>query len=160
MFYRKSLMLRIPLNRAVESIFVPMKSKDGYYILDYRGFILKQKISDTVDKKLFLETFYNYYAKTLQYKYYTIAPCFKLLNKIFSFVEFKNEFGEYVYKILIYDPEDMRFTDDICFSSPYQLNEFEVIREFLVTEHIEFDDIIEESDEEFYDTEFQSLFKG
>lgn len=153
-------MLRIPLNRAVESIFVPMKSKDGYYILDYRGFILKQKISDTVDKKLFLETFYNYYAKTLQYKYYTIAPCFKILNKIFSFVEFKNEFGEYVYKILMYDPEDMRFTDDICFSSLYQLNEFEVIREFLVTEHIEFDDIIEESDEEFYDTEFQSSFKG
>lgn len=43
MFYRKSLMLRIPLNRAVESIFVPMKSEDGYYILDYRGTVLKQK---------------------------------------------------------------------------------------------------------------------
>lgn len=152
MFYRKSLMLRIPLNRAVESIFVPMKSKDGYYILDYRGTILKTKISDLVNKKLFLETFYNYYAKTFNYKY-EIVPCFKILNKVFSFVEFKNEFGEYVYKILIYDPEDMRFTDDICFSSPYQLNEFEVIREFLVTKHIEFDDI-EESDEEFYDTEF------
>ena len=27
MFYKKSLMLRIPLNRAVESIFVPMKLK-------------------------------------------------------------------------------------------------------------------------------------
>ena len=40
-------MLRIPLNRAVESIFVPMKSKDGYYILDYRGFVLKTKMSDT-----------------------------------------------------------------------------------------------------------------
>ena len=53
MFYRKSLMLRIPLNRAVESIFVPMKSKDGYYILDYRGFVLKTKISDTVDKNCF-----------------------------------------------------------------------------------------------------------
>ena len=55
MLYRKSLMLRIPLNRAVESIFVPMKSKDGYYVLDYRGFVLKTKMSDTVDKKLFLE---------------------------------------------------------------------------------------------------------
>ena len=59
MFYKKSLMLRIPLNRAVESIFVPMKSKDGYLILDYRGFVLKQKITDTVNKKLFLETFYT-----------------------------------------------------------------------------------------------------
>lgn len=77
MFYRKSLMLRIPLNRAVESIFVPMKSKDGYYILDYRGFILKRKINDLVDKKLFLETFYNYYAKALKYKQYTIMPCLK-----------------------------------------------------------------------------------
>ena len=53
MFYRKSLMLRIPLNRAVESIFVPMKSKDGYYTLDYRGFVLKTKMSDTVDKNCF-----------------------------------------------------------------------------------------------------------
>ena len=73
MFYKKSLMLRIPLNRAVESIFVPMKSKDGYYVLDYRGFVLKTKMSDTVDKKLFLETFYNYYAKTLNYSKYEIA---------------------------------------------------------------------------------------
>lgn len=159
MFYRKSLMLRIPLNRTVESIFVPMKSKDGYYILDYRGFILKRKINDLVDKKLFLETFYNYYAKAFKYKQYTIMPCFKFLNKIFSFVEFKNEFGEYVYKILIYNTEDMRFTDDFCFSSPYQLHEFEVIRAFLQSKYIEFDDI-EESDEEFYDTEFQSSFKG
>ena len=159
MFYNKSLMLRIPLNRTVESIYVPMKSKDGYYILDYRGFVLKTKISDIVDKKLFLETFYNYYVKTLNYKKYEIAPCFKVLNKIFSFVEFKNEFGEYVYKILIYDHENMRFTDDICFSSPYQLYEYEVVRKFLVTKHIEFDDI-EESDEEFFDTEFQSSFKG
>lgn len=158
MFYRKSLMLRIPLNGTVESIFVPMKSKDGYYILDYRGFILKRKINDLVDKKLFLETFYNYYAKALKYNKYIIAPCFKFLNKIFSFVEFKNEFGEYVYKILIYNPEDIRFTDDFCFSSPYQLNEFEVIRAFLQSKHIEFDDI-EESDEEFYNTEFQSSFK-
>lgn len=158
MFYRKSLMLRIPLNRAVESIFVPMKSKDGYYILDYRGTVLKTKISDLVDKKLFLETFYNYYAKTFNFKY-EIVPCFKILNKIFSFVEFKNEFGEYVYKILMYDPEDMRFTDDICFSSPYQLNEFEVIRKLCITKYIEIDDTLEESDEEFYDTEFQSLFK-
>ena len=154
MFYKKSLMLRIPLNRAVESIFVPMKSKDGYYILDYRGFILKRKINDLVDKKLFLETFYNYYAKALKYSKYEIVPCFKVLNKIFSFVEFKNEFGEYVYKILIYDPEDMRFTDDICFSSPYKLNEYEVVREFSLTKYIEFDDILEESDEEFFDTEF------
>lgn len=61
-------MLRIPVNRVVESIFVPMKSKDGYYILDFRGFVLKTKISDIVDKKLFLETFYNYYVKTLNYK--------------------------------------------------------------------------------------------
>ena len=44
-------------------------------------------------------------------------------------------------------------SDDFCFSSPYQLNEFEVVREFLVTEHIEFNDI-EESDEEFFDTGF------
>ena len=85
MFYKKSLMLRIPLNRAVESIFVPMKSKDGYYVLDYRGFVLKTKMSDTVDKKLFLETFYNYYAKTLNHSKYEIVPCFKILNKIFSF---------------------------------------------------------------------------
>ena len=153
MFYRKSLMLRIPLNRTVESIFVPMKSKDGYYILDYRGFVLKTKISDIVDKKLFLETFYNYYAKTLQYKYYTIAPCFKILNKIFSFVEFKNDFGEYVYKIMVYDPENVRFTDDFCFSSSYQLNEYEVVGKFLATEHIKFDSL-EESDEEFFDTGF------
>ena len=153
MFYRKSLMLRIPLNRTVESIFVPMKSKDGYYILDYRGFVLKTKISDIVDKKLFLETFYNYYAKTLQYKYYTIAPCFKILNKIFSFVEFKNDFGEYVYKIMVYDPENVRFTDDFCFSSSYQLSEYEVVGKFLATEHIEFD-TLEERDEEFFDTEF------
>ena len=97
MFYKKSLMLRIPLNRAVESIFVPMKSKDGYYVLDYRWFVLKTKMSDTVDKKLFLETFYNYYAKALKYSKYEIVPCFKILNKIFSFVEFKNDFGEYVY---------------------------------------------------------------
>ena len=152
MFYKKSLMLRIPLNRAVESIFVPMKSKDGYYILDYRGFVLKTKISDIVDKKLFLETFYNYYAKTLQYKYYTIAPCFKILNKIFSFVEFKNDFGEYVYKIMVYDPENVRFTNDFCFSSSYQLSEYEVVGKFLATEHIEFD-TLEESDEEFFDTE-------
>lgn len=68
MFYRKSLMLRIPVNRVVESIFIPMKSKDGYYVLDCRGFVLKTKISDIVDKKLFLETFYNYYVKTLNYK--------------------------------------------------------------------------------------------
>lgn len=86
-----------------------------------------------------METFYNYFAKTFNYKY-EIVPCFKLLNKIFSFVEFKNEFGEYVYKILIYDPEDMRFTDDICFSSPYQLNEFEVIRKLCITKHIEIDE--------------------
>ena len=154
MFYRKSLMLRIPLNRAVESIFVPMKSKDGYYILDYRGFILKRKISDIVDKKLFLETFYNYFAKAFKYSKYEIVPCFKVLNKIFSFVEFKNDFGEYAYKILVYDPEDMRFTDDICFSSPYKLNEFEVVREFSLTKHIEFDDLLEVDDEEFFDTEF------
>ena len=153
MLYKKSLMLRIPLNRAVESIFVPMKSKDGYYILDYRGFVLKQKISDTVDKKLFLETFYNYYAKALKYSKYEIVPCFKILNKIFSFVEFKNDFGEYAYKILIYDPEDMRFTDDICFSSSYKLNEFEVVRKFSLTKHIEFDDLLEVDDEEFFDTE-------
>lgn len=154
MFYSKSLMLRIPVNRVVESIFVPMKSKDGYYILDYRGFVLKTKMSDIVDKKLFLETFYNYYVKTLNYKKYEIAPCFKVLNKIFSFVEFKNEFDEYVYKILIYDHEDMRFTDDFCFPSSYQLNEYEIVREFLVTKHIEFDNTLEESDEEFFDTEF------
>ena len=153
MLYRKSLMLRFPLNRAVESIFVPMKSKDGYYILDYRGFILKRKINDLVDKKLFLETFYNYYAKALKHNKYEIVPCFKVLNKIFSFVEFKNEFGEYVYKILVYDPEDMRFTDDICFSSPYKLNEFEVVREFSLTKYIEFDDLLEVDDEEFFDTE-------
>lgn len=159
MFYRKSLMLRIPLNRAVESIFVPMKSKDGYYILDYRGFILKQKISDTVNKKLFLETFYNYYAKTLNYSKYEIIPCFKILNKIFSFVEFKNDFGEYVYKIMVYNHEDMRFTDDFCFSSSYKLNEYEVVREFLATKYIEYD-TLEESDEEFFDTEFQSSFKS
>ena len=154
MLYRKSLMLRIPLNRAVESIFVPMKSKDGYYILDYRGFVLKRKINDIVDKKLFLETFYNYYAKALKCSKYEIVPCFKILNKIFSFVEFKNEFGEYVYKIMVYDHEDMRFTDDICFSSPYKLNEFEVVREFSLTKHIEFDDLLEVDDEEFFDTEF------
>ena len=153
MFYNKSLMLRIPLNRTVESIYVPMKSKDGYLILDYRGFVLKTKTSDIVNKKLFLETFYNYYAKTLNYSKYEIAPCFKVLNKIFSFVEFKNEFGEYVYKILIYDPEEMRFTDDFCFSSSYKLNENEVVREFLATKYIEFDDI-EESAEEFFDTGF------
>ena len=146
-------MLRIPVNRVVESIFVPVKSKDGYYILDYRGFVLKTKISDIVDKKLFLETFYNYYVKTLNYKKYEIAPCFKVLNKIFSFVEFKNEFGEYVYKILIYDREDMRFTDDFCFPSSYQLNEYEIVREFLQSKYIEFDDI-EESDKEFFDTDF------
>ena len=153
MFYRKSLMLRIPLNRTVESIFVPMKSKDGYLILDYRGFVLKQKINDLVNKKLFLETFYNYYAKTLNYSKYEIVSCFKILNKIFSFVEFKNDFGEYVYKILIYDHEDMRFTDDFCFPSSYQLNEYEIVREFLATEHIEYD-TLEESDEEFFDTDF------
>lgn len=153
MFYKKSLMLRIPLNRTVESIFVPMKSKDGYYILDYRGFVLKQKINDLVDKKLFLETFYNYYAKTLNYSKYEIVPCFKILNKIFSFVEFKNEFGEYVYKIMVYDPENVRFTDDFCFSSSYQLNEYEIVGEFLATEHIEYD-TLEERDEEFFDTEF------
>ena len=153
MFYSKSLMLRIPLNGTVESIFIPMKSKDGYYILDYRGFVLKTKISDTVDKKLFLETFYNYYAKALKYSKYEIVPCFKVLNKIFSFVEFKNDFGEYVYKIMVYDHEDMRFTDDFCFSSPYKLNEYEIVREFLVTKHIEFDDTLEESDEEFFDTD-------
>ena len=153
MFYKKSLMLRIPLNGTVESIFVPMKSKDGYYILDYRGFVLKTKISDTVDKKLFLETFYNYYAKTLNYSKYEIVPCFKVLNKIFSFVEFKNDFGEYVYKIMVYDHEDMRFTDDFCFPSSYQLNEYEIVREFLVTKHIEFDNTLEESDEEFFDTD-------
>lgn len=153
MFYKKSLMLRIPLNRTVESIFVPMKSKDGYYILDYRGFVLKQKISDIVDKKLFLETFYNYFAKTLNYSKYEIVPCFKILNKIFSFVEFKNDFGEYVYKILIYDPENVRFTNDFCFSSSYKFNEYEVVGEFLATEHIEYD-TLEERDEEFFDTEF------
>ena len=152
MFYKKSLMLRIPLNRAVESIFVPMKSKDGYYVLDYRGFVLKTKMSDTVDKKLFLETFYNYYAKTLKYSKYEIVPCFKILNKIFSFVEFKNDFGEYAYKILFYDSEDMKFTDDICFSSPYKLNEYELVREFSQSEYIEFN-TLEESDEEFFDTE-------
>lgn len=146
-------MLRIPLNRTVESIFVPMKSKDGYYILDYRGFVLKQKINDLVNKKLFLETFYNYYAKTLNYSKYEIVPCFKILNKIFSFVEFKNEFGEYVYKIMVYDPENVRFTNDFCFSSSYKLNEYEVVGEFLATEHIEYD-TLEERDEEFFDTEF------
>ena len=154
MFYKKSLMLRIPLNRAVESIFVPMKSKDGYYILDYRGFILKRRINDLVDKKLFLETFYNYFAKAFKHSKYEIVPCFKVLNKIFSFVEFKNEFGEYVYKILMYNPEDMRFTDDICFSSPHKLNEFEVIRKFCITKHIEIDDTLKVDDEEFFDTEF------
>lgn len=153
MFYKKSLMLRFPLNGAVESIFVPMKSKDGYYILDYRGFVLKTKISDLVNKKLFLETFYNYYVKTFNYKY-EIVPCFKILRTIFSFVEFKNDFGEYVYKIMVYDNEYMRFSDDICFSSPYQLNEYEVVREFALTNHIEFDDTLEESDEEFFDAEF------
>ena len=153
MFYSKSSMLRIPLNRTVESIFVPMKSKDGYLILDYRGFVLKTKISDIVDKKLFLETFYNYYAKTFNYSKYEIVPCFKILNKIFSFVEFKNDFGEYVYKILIYDPENVRFTNDFCFSSPYKLNEYEVVGEFLATEHIEYD-TLEESDKEFFDTDF------
>ena len=153
MLYKKSLMLRIPLTRAVESIFVPMKSKDGYYILDYRGFVLKTKISDLVNKKLFLETFYNYYAKTFNYKY-EIVPCFKILRTIFSFVEFKNEFGEYVYKIMVYDPENLRFTDDFCFSSSYQLNEYEIVREFLVTEHIEFDDTSVVDDEEFFDTGF------
>ena len=153
MFYKKSLMLRIPLNRTVESIFVPMKSKDGYYILDYRGFVLKTKISDTVDKKLFLETFYNYYAKTLNYSKYEIVPCFKILKTIFSFVEFKNDFGEYVYKIIVHDTEDMRFTDDFCFSSSYKLNEYEIVREFLATKYIEYD-TLEESDEEFFDTEF------
>ena len=152
MFYKKSLMLRIPLKRAVESIFVPMKSKDGYYILDYRGFVLKTKISDLVNKKLFLETFYNYYAKTLNHSKYEIVPCFKILRTIFSFVEFKNDFGEYAYKILVYDPEDMRFTDDFCFPSSYQLNEYEIVREFLVTKHIEFE-TLEERDEEFFDTE-------
>ena len=100
-----------------------------------------------------METFYNYYAKTLNYSKYEIVPCFKILNKIFSFVEFKNEFGEYVYKIMVYDTEDMRFTDDFCFSSSYKLNEYEVVREFLVTKHIEFN-TLEESDEEFFDTEF------
>lgn len=50
MFYSKSSMLRIPLNRTVELIFVPMKSKDGYLILDYRGFVLKRKTSDIADK--------------------------------------------------------------------------------------------------------------
>ena len=153
MFYKKSLMLRIPLNRTVESIFVPMKSKDGYLILDYRGFVLKRKTNDIVDKKLFLETFYNYYAKALKYSKYEIVPCFKILNKIFSFVEFKNEFGEYVYKILMYDPENARFTDDFCFSSPYQLNECEIVNEFSLAKYIEFDDILEESDEEFFDAE-------
>lgn len=106
-----------------------------------------------------METFYNYFAKTFNRKH-EIVPCFKILNKIFSFVEFKNEFGEYVYKILMYDPEDMRFTDDICFSSPYQLNEFEVIRKLCITKHIEIDDTLKVDDEEFYDTEFQSLYKG
>ena len=154
MLYKKSLILRIPLNTAVESIFVPMKSKDGYLILDYRGFVLKTKISDTVNKKLFLETFYNYYAKTLNYSKYEIVPCFKILNKIFSFVEFKNEFDEYVYKILMYDPENARFTNDFCFSSPYQLNECEIVNEFSLTKHIEFDDLLEVDDEEFFDTEF------
>lgn len=153
MFYSKSLMLRIPLNRTVESIFVPMKSKDGYLILDYRGFVLKQKINDLVNKKMFLETFYNYYVKTLNYSKYEIVPCFKILNKIFSFVEFKNEFGEYVYKIMVYDPENVRFTDDFCFPSSYQLNEYEIVREFLATEHIEFD-TLEERDEEFFDIGF------
>ena len=153
MFYKKSLMLRIPLNRTVESIFVPMKSKDGYLILDYRGFVLKQKINDLVDKKLFLETFYNYYAKTLNYSKYIIAPCFEILKTIFSFVEFKNDFGEYVYKIMVYDPENVRFTDDFCFSSSYKLNEYEVVREFSLTKHIEFE-TLEERDEEFFDTEF------
>lgn len=46
----------------------------------------------------------------------------------------------------------MRFTDDFCFPSSYQLNEYEIVREFLVTKYIEFDDI-EESDEEFFDTD-------
>ena len=152
MFYKKSLMLRIPLNRAVESIFVPMKSKDGYLILDYRGFVLKTKISDLVNKKLFLETFYNYYAKTLNYSKYEIVPCFEILKTIFSFVEFKNDFGEYVYKIMVYDPENVRFTDDFCFSSSYQLNEYEIVRKFSLTKHIEFE-TLEEKDEEFFDTE-------
>ena len=43
-------------------------------------------------------------------------------------------------------------SDDFCFSSSYQLNEYEIVREFLVTEHIEFD-TLEESDEEFFDTD-------
>ena len=81
-----------------------------------------------------------------------IVPCFKVLNKIFSFVEFKNDFGEYVYKIMVYDPENVRFTDDFCFSSSYKLNEYEVVREFSLTKHIEFE-TLEERDEEFFDTE-------
>lgn len=100
-----------------------------------------------------METFYNYYAKTLNYSKYEIVPCFEILKTIFSFVEFKNDFGEYVYKIMVYDPENLRFTDDFCFSSSYKLNEYEVVREFLVTKHIEFE-TLEESDEEFFDTEF------
>ena len=95
---------------------------------------------------------HNYYAKALKYSKYEIVPCFKILNKIFSFVEFKNDFGEYVYKIIVRDPENMRFTDDFCFSSPYQLNEYEIVGEFLQSECIEFN-TLEESDEEFFDTE-------
>ena len=45
-------------------------------------------------------------------------------------------------------------SDDFCFSSPYKLNEFEVVREFSLTKHIEFDGLLEVDDEEFFDTEF------
>ena len=44
-------------------------------------------------------------------------------------------------------------SDDFCFSSSYQLHEFELVREFLVTKHIEFD-TLDERDEEFFDIEF------
>ena len=53
---------------------------------------------------------------------------------------------------MIYDPENMRFTDDFCFSSSYKLNEYEIVGEFLQSECIEFN-TLEESDEEFFDTE-------
>lgn len=43
-------------------------------------------------------------------------------------------------------------SDDFCFSSSHKLNEYEIVREFLVTEHIECD-TLEESDEEFFDTD-------
>lgn len=161
MFYRKSLMLKFMFNTMFsESIFVPMKSKDGDYILDFKGFILKQKINDRVNKKLFLESFYEYYAKSNNYKY-EIAPCFKFLIALFTYVTFKNEFNEYVYKIMTYNSERMSFEDDICITSPFELKEKEVVREFLTRiKLIRKDDPLQCSDEEFYDDEVQSPYES